>query len=74
MKLPSFEDFEKTITDEQRESWFNTVNFKVYDTPPPTAKHLADIAVRVGYLSALGLMSAYHSWLSEQLAISDEPR
>jgi len=74
MKLPPFEEFEKTITDEQREEWFSSANFRVYENPPPTAKRLADIAILAGYLSARGMMAAYHTWLVQQLSNYNEPR
>ena len=72
MKLPPFDEFEKTITTEQREEWFNAGQFNVREKP--TTHELVHIAMRAGYLSARGLLIAYHAWLNEQLKNAPPPR
>ena len=62
MKLPPFEEFEKSITAEQREEWFSSANFNVRTDPPPTTNQLAEVAILAGYLSAKGMMAAYHAF------------
>jgi len=71
MKLPPFEDFAKTITDEDIQDWLTPNVFSINDISDKLSKkQMTDILVRTAYYSSLGLVKHYHNWLSEQLRSS----